>query len=172
MKELTIRKIIFSLIIFICAYYYYCTLVIYLWHYLVILCVALLIDLVLYFTLNLKFNLISIVKTIVHLYFFLFSILFIIAKFDGKTETYRLPLNGYTYNRVDKILFTFKGHNFGRFHSLPQYSLIADKDMTKLYDVLLELKEPIRGIYIIEYISLEKKIQANKLLKFPTLIDR
>lgn len=34
--------------------------------------------------------------------------------------------------------------------------------MTKLYDVLLELKEPIRGIYIIEYISLEKKVQANK----------
>lgn len=162
MKESTLRKIIFFLIIFICAYYYYCTLVIHLWYYLVILCVALLIDLVLYFTLNLKFNLTSIVKTIVHLYFFLFSILFIIVKFDGKTETYRLTLNGYTYNRVDKILFTFKGHNFGRFHSLPQYSLIADKDMTKLYDVLLELKEPIRGIYIIEYISLEKKVQANK----------
>ena len=158
----SLRKIIFFLIIFICAYFYYCTLVIHLWYYLVILCVALLIDLVLYFTLNLKFNLTSIAKTIVHLYFFLFSILFIIAKFDGETETYRLPLNGYTYNRVDKILFTFKGHNFGRFHSLPQYSLIADKDMTKLYDVLLELKEPIRGIYIIEYISLEKKIQANK----------
>ena len=75
MKELTIRKIIFSLIIFICAYYYYRTLVIHLWYYLVILCVALLIDLVLYFTLNLKFNLTSIAKTIVYLYFFLFSIL-------------------------------------------------------------------------------------------------
>ena len=157
MKELTIRKIIFSLIIFICAYYYYRTLVVHLWYYFVILCVVLLLDLFLYFTLNLNFNLTSIAKIIVHLYFFLFSILFIIAKFDGKAETYRLPLNGYTYNRVDKILFTFKGHNFGRFYSLPQYSLMADKDMTKLYDVLLELKEPIKGIYIIESISLDHR---------------
>lgn len=155
-KKINKEFIILFIIGSISMYYFYSSLVTSYYHdlmtFLILLCICLLLCLV--FKIEFKAKIITFFKVVLYTYFIVFSILFIIS-IHCETKTYRVPLNGYTYYKTDKILFTFKGINFGRYHTLTQYGNVDD--LTLDYDVILKLKEPISNVYIIEAMGLEKK---------------
>ena len=74
-------------------------------------------------------------------------------------KIYKVPLNGFSTLRVDRIYFSFKGKSFKRSFSLSDYAL---SDSCNQYDVELYLKEPLPTVYYISGMSLCKKENTTK----------
>ncbi len=136
--------------------YFYGSLVTSYYYYLITFIISLCICFLLYFVFKIKFKakIVAYFKVTLYTYFTIFSILFIVSR-NCEVITVRTPLNGYSHYKVNQIFFTFEDVNFGRYYTLTKHS--ANDDLTKEYDVILHLKEPVKHIYIIESIGLIKK---------------
>jgi hypothetical protein len=95
-------------------------------------------------------------KTFLVLYFAFFSILFFVKQYK-RTEVYRIPIEGYYTSRIDGIIFIFQNFTFNR---NADFANLYSENITRDYDILIELRQPIVKIYFVESISFIRKTQT------------
>lgn len=121
----------------------------------------------LYFLLTINFRfknkIFAYLKLIIYTYVFIMSILYL-RLWKYEEQTYQLPLEAYSYGRIDEIYFTFENIYFGKNLTLTNYpgrdgvkKFTEDEDLTKIYDVYLKLENPFKYVYLVDDVYLVRK---------------
>jgi hypothetical protein len=128
--------------------------------YIVILGISLCVFLFLFFVLiryKIKSKIIFFAKTALYVYFIAFLTLFIAGNYCQE-KVVITQLRNVSYTRYGtQITFRINDKSFSRQLFLKKYCSITNPNLTKEYDVILHLKEPIKHIYIIDAIGLVLK---------------